>query len=86
MEAWRPRISEVVETVHERTAEAVGLGHALRALARQAHPPGLTEIIVVDFGALLGLDGPVEQQCLGSPGRLDRTQRVPDEESRCPRC
>jgi glycosyltransferase involved in cell wall biosynthesis len=48
----RPRVSVVVETDNERTAQEIKLRHALQALATQTYPPALTEVIVVDSGEI----------------------------------
>jgi len=48
----RPRVSVVVETENERTAQKITLRHALRALATQTYPRALTEVIVVDSGEI----------------------------------
>jgi len=46
----RPRVSVIVETENERTAQNTRLPHALQALAAQTYPLPLTEVIVVDSG------------------------------------
>jgi glycosyltransferase involved in cell wall biosynthesis len=61
METLRPRVSVVVETENEQTAHEIGLGHALRALAKQTYPPALTEVLVVDSGEVPGLARLVEE-------------------------
>ena len=55
MEASCPRVSVVVRTENERTAREIGLRDAVRALAKQADPSALTEVVVVDSGELPGL-------------------------------
>jgi glycosyltransferase involved in cell wall biosynthesis len=66
METLRPRVSIVVETENEKTAHEIRLKHALRALAKQAYPPALTEVIVVDSGEVPGLARIVEEHCPGA--------------------
>jgi len=62
----RPRVSVVVETENERTAQTIGLRQALRALATQTYPRALTEVIVVDSGEMPGLARLVEEQRPGT--------------------
>jgi hypothetical protein len=62
----RPRVSVVVETENERTAQEIRLRHVLRALAEQSYPRSLTDVIVVDSGELPGLAQLVEEQRPGT--------------------
>jgi glycosyltransferase involved in cell wall biosynthesis len=49
------RVTVVVETENERDSQVIRLKDALQALARQTYPRDLTEIVIVDSGAIPGL-------------------------------
>ena len=66
MEISRPRVTVVIETENEQTAHEIGLKHALQALAKQAYPPALTEVIVVDSGEVPGLARLVDEHLAGA--------------------